>query len=641
MSRCATGEFGRIADDADDSLGFGPWTTHDEIWLRTAAKRGNCVSSQSRRITNKENNKDMASLYKKPIVVVDLKTGEKTKTKSKKWWGRYRDETGVERRVPLATDKTAAQAMLTELVRKMERKAAGIEDPFEKHRKRPLTEHVKAFEAYLAAKASSKDYVQGTISQITTIVGECKFDRIDNISASRVQKFLAELREKGKSISSSNHYLRAIKMFTRWLVRDRRTNDDRLVHLSKLNEDLDRRRIRRPLSMEEFSLLLDAAENGAEIQHVSGPDRVILYIIGAYTGYRRNEIGSVTKDSFEFDSDPPTLTVEAGYSKHRRTDVLPLRKDFADRIRTWIASKGCLLPGEPLIQISDKRTAEMLRKDLEAARMKWIKDAKNDQDRKQREKSSFLKDENDQGHVVDFHALRMTFITNLTRSGVSPKTAQVLARHCDINLTMNTYTILGVLDQAAAVEALPAIPSSLPLTEIQKACSTGTDGRVLATEKVPTVVPRGAEIGADQHASPSLRIAPNCTEQCNNRPAATVLENAKSPDKTRASRIAPRRTASNCTAKCERRDLNPHTFRYQILSLARLPIPPLSRNTKLNLAQQTTKRQTPFTLPLRHPRQYNREGDHHEQRGTSRHILSRPDRCCHWRFWGYWPCYRD
>src|SRR6185437_2221494 len=29
---------------------------------------------------------------------------------------------------------------------------------------------------------------------------------------------------------------------------------------------------------------------------------------------------------------------------------------------------------------------------------------------------------------------------------------------------------------------------------------------------------------------------------------------------------------------CERGDSNPHTFRYQILSLARLPIPPLSRS---------------------------------------------------------------
>lgn len=54
--------------------------------------------------------------------------------------------------------------------------------------------------------------------------------------------------------------------------------------------------------------------------------------------------------------------------------------------------------------------------------------------------------------------MRKTFITNLTRTGAAPKTAQLLARHSDINLTMNTYTMLGVMDQDAAVEALPAVP---------------------------------------------------------------------------------------------------------------------------------------------------------------------------------------
>ncbi len=34
---------------------------------------------------------------------------------------------------------------------------------------------------------------------------------------------------------------------------------------------------------------------------------------------------------------------------------------------------------------------------------------------------------------------------------------------------------------------------------------------------------------------------------------------------------------SGRAADCERGDSNPHAFRHQILSLARLPIPPLSR----------------------------------------------------------------
>ncbi|MFH5804676.1 hypothetical protein [Alienimonas sp. DA493] len=32
------------------------------------------------------------------------------------------------------------------------------------------------------------------------------------------------------------------------------------------------------------------------------------------------------------------------------------------------------------------------------------------------------------GRVLDFHALRHTFVTNLARSGVHPKHAQALAR---------------------------------------------------------------------------------------------------------------------------------------------------------------------------------------------------------------------
>ncbi|MFO0906462.1 MAG: site-specific integrase [Pirellulales bacterium] len=231
-----------------------------------------------------------------------------------------------------------------------------------------------------------------------------------------------------------------------------------MAHLSAQNPAIDRRRVRRPLSPEEFARLLEAVERGPSRQSLTGPDRVIVYILACYTGFRRNEIGSVKAHSFNFDSDPPTLTVEAGYSKRRRTDVMPIRVDLAKRIKDWIASKKNLDPAKPLVNVALKRTAEMLKKDLAAARAAWIAESPNAEERYRREHSSFLKYQNDQGQYADFHALRKTFITNLSRAGVSPKTAQLLARHSDINLTMNTYTMLGVLDQAAAVEALPPIP---------------------------------------------------------------------------------------------------------------------------------------------------------------------------------------
>jgi hypothetical protein len=63
---------------------------------------------------------------------------------------------------------------------------------------------------------------------------------------------------------------------------------------------------------------------------------------------------------------------------------------------------------------------------------------------------------------VDFHCLRHTFITMLARSGVHPKTAQRLARHSTMELTMAFYTHIGLDQEASAVEALAeTVPQSV------------------------------------------------------------------------------------------------------------------------------------------------------------------------------------
>jgi integrase len=64
-----------------------------------------------------------------------------------------------------------------------------------------------------------------------------------------------------------------------------------------------------------------------------------------------------------------------------------------------------------------------------------------------------------EGRVVDFHSLRVTFVTWLVVSGVHPKTAQVLARHASIETTMQTYTDIRRLDVKAAVAGLPDLSS--------------------------------------------------------------------------------------------------------------------------------------------------------------------------------------
>ncbi len=519
----------------------------------------------------------MASLYKKPVVITDPKTGERVKSKSKKWWGRYRDALGRDRRVPLAADKAAAQAKLNSLVIKVEREAAGISDAFDDHAKRPLSEHLKEFGMYLRNKDNTDDYVQRTVARVESAFKECKFVGIRDISASRLQAYIGELRKKGIGITTCNHYLRAFKMFSRWLVKDRRSRDDVVAHLSMMNADTDRRRVRRPLSAEEFERLLVAARKGPPVQLVSGPDRMILYIVACYTGFRRNEIGAVMRRSFDFKSDPPTLTVRAAYTKHRRDDVLPLRGDFAAMIHEWIEKKPDVTGDEPLLQIRGKRTAEMLKGDLERARTTWIKEAKEPVEKARREASSFLKYVDESGGFADFHALRKTFITNLSRAGVSPKTAQALARHCDINLTMNAYTMLSVHDHASAVESLPPIPKATDESPPQEAAATGTDGPVSTASEVPTVVPRGAKMGAKRLAADALQAAPICTDGAidTRRDAApTTRTNSEENSHSCAS-------ACNSASRCDNGRGGTRTrtplARYGILSPVRLPIPPLGQ----------------------------------------------------------------
>ena len=181
----------------------------------------------------------MASLYKKPISLTDPKTGEKMKTRSKKWWGRYRDENGRERRVPLAGDKTAAQALLNELVRKVELRIAGLESPFEKHLKRPLTEHLADYRRFLEGKGNTKKHACQTCRRVQAMIDGCRFLRFGDVSPSVVVDWLKNERAAGRlSIQSSNYYLGCIKSFLSWMVKDNRIDRNPLAHLAAMNARL-------------------------------------------------------------------------------------------------------------------------------------------------------------------------------------------------------------------------------------------------------------------------------------------------------------------------------------------------------------------------------------------------------------------
>lgn len=90
--------------------------------------------------------------------------------------------------------------------------------------------------------------------------------------------------------------------------------------------------------MDELSDLVRAAEAGRKLLPISGPERAMLYLIAAGTGFRASEIGPLTPGSFDLDADPPTIAVAAAYSKNRQKAVDPTRHDLAERLRLWLAT---------------------------------------------------------------------------------------------------------------------------------------------------------------------------------------------------------------------------------------------------------------------------------------------------------------
>jgi integrase len=260
----------------------------------------------------------VASLYRKPVWVTNRLTGERTKTQSKKWWGQFRDSTGRLHRRPLATDRKAAETMLRDLERKTERELAGLIDPTEEQRKRPLKQHLEEYLKYQRNRGVTAKQLVTLRGQIQKVIDAGRWRLIGDITATSVMAFLGDLKSQGRSAQTMNHYLKSVKSFTAWLVRNRCTLIDPLVHMARQNVAIDRRHDRRALTHDEFAALVEAARNGKPVEGLVGPDRAMLYTIAAWTGFRKAELSSLTPRSLDLEGSPPTATVAAGFSKRRR-----------------------------------------------------------------------------------------------------------------------------------------------------------------------------------------------------------------------------------------------------------------------------------------------------------------------------------
>lgn len=420
---------------------------------------------------------------------------KKSRDKGKKrscWYFSYVDENGRRRTEKGFTDKGLTEQAAAKREHEVMLRKRGLinadEERMATQKNGPIGPHLDAFKDSISTPSNTDKHVKLTMSRVRKIVDGCRFRSLSEIDAEPAERFLLRAQaDEDFGPRTYNHYVQAIDSLCNWCVRTKRLPSNPLAGMQRQNEEVDVRRERRALSPAEFCKLLESARNsGVSIQCYDGETRARIYLLSYMTGLRRQELASLTPLSFDLDASPPTLTVAASNSKHRRKDVLPLHPDLVDLLKDWLAD---LAPDQILFEkLAKRRTWLMVKKDLERVGIPY-KDA--------------------QGRVADFHAAgRHTHITELFRNGASIVEAKELARHSDVKMTMK-YTHIGLEDQAKAVSAIPT-PLAAPKPAKDESAPSDDSGQRMGSASVgfdghsvsPTVSEGGGEADPQKRQNP-------------------------------------------------------------------------------------------------------------------------------------------
>lgn len=339
--------------------------------------------------------------------------------KSSVWWVDYTVNGRSYRRSTGARDKAAASVKAAALVREAELRAAGIETHGDTTRA-TLACLLGEYRADMARRGLAPKHVATTSARCFAIFGDAV--AVAEMTPAAVRLGLERLR--GASAKTINGYRTAVHGFFTWLVREGRwpTNPVNAVKPVKVVEAPGDQR-RRALTPNEQRRLADAL-GGARLW-------APIYDLAMHTGLRRGELKALTPHHFErLDTGRWQIRLPADATKNRQEAVLPLPSRFNDFV-----VKEVLWPVVGMVpSMAD------FRRDLRTAS---------------------IPEASAEG-IVDFHALRVTFGTNLARAGVPLALAQRLLRHSDPALTSTIYTRLRVDDEQAAVDR--AVPDYINST---------------------------------------------------------------------------------------------------------------------------------------------------------------------------------
>lgn len=246
---------------------------------------------------------------------------------------------------------------------------------------------------------------------------------------------------RGIGPQTANHYLQAARSFARWCVQAGRLDRNPFERCRAWRTGADRRHDRRPLTFEEADRLLAAALNSPVVfRGLTGPQRRLLYLAALGTGFRVQELASLTPANMLLSGERPAIALAASMAKNRKQTLQYISQPLADELRLALQD---LATDQPLWPGTWPRVAaKMLRVDLQAAGIPYKANGP------------------DGPLYADLHALRHTLCSWLDQAGLTVKQMMQLMRQSDPRLTTNRYGRVQAeeLSDAAKRLTLPLEP---------------------------------------------------------------------------------------------------------------------------------------------------------------------------------------
>jgi integrase len=372
----------------------------------------------------------------------------------------YVDETGRRRKKKGATDKGVTKRIANEIENRVALLRDGVVDPkaaaLAKQGARPLGEHFADWLADMQARGNTPAHAKLSYDRArktaaltrgvkmdlidpgrkpavlalanAVVAAMLKSAKLDDLTPERIQSALATLKAAGKSSQTINHYRAALRAFCLWMVGTGRMRDNPMRGVRGLNVEKDRRHTRRNLTGDEFGRLLVATVLGPTREGMPADVRAWAYRLAAWTGFRVNELRTLTPESFQLDGDRPTVSVSAEHTKNGKAAVQPIPPGFAESLISLVAWKP---PGVPLLPLAHE-TARAMRADLKSAGVAYKTPS----------------------GVADFHSLRSYYVSALIRGGATIKEVQTMARHANPATTLKHYATVTDAEKQVAIDRL-------------------------------------------------------------------------------------------------------------------------------------------------------------------------------------------